>query len=138
MTAPMSRILVGDDQPMLVEACQLVLESAGHTVQSVTDGQQAVTLARQWHPDLVVLDWLMPNLDGLGALAALRATPDTADIPILMMSGSPGAEARALQDGADLFLAKPFDADDLLATVAKALESHGPRPPRMNSPASPP
>jgi DNA-binding response OmpR family regulator len=116
-----SRIIVGNDQPEMVELCQLVLEVAGHTVRTVTDGQKAVALARGWSPDLVVLDWMMPNLDGIGAVAVLRGDAATASIPILMMSGSDGAEEVAMRAGADSFLAKPFGADDLIERVSTIL-----------------
>jgi two-component system OmpR family response regulator len=119
---PISRIIVGNDQPDMVELCQMVLEVAGHTVRTVTDGLKAVALARGWKPDLLVLDWMMPNLDGIGAVGVLRNDAQTRCIPILMMSGSDGAQEVAMRAGADSFLAKPFGADDLLHSVARVLE----------------
>jgi CheY-like chemotaxis protein len=119
---PISRIIVGNDQPDMVELCQMVLEFAGHTVRTVTDGLKAVALARGWKPDLLVLDWMMPNLDGIGAVGVLRSDAQTRRIPILMMSGSDGAQEVAMRAGADSFLAKPFGAEDLLHSVTKVLE----------------
>src|SRR4051812_23434160 len=117
-----SRIIVGNDQPEMVELCKMVLEVAGHTVRTVTDGRKAVDLTRRWKPDLIVLDWMMPNLDGIGAVRILKRDAGTAWIPILMISGSDNAKEVAMNAGADSFLAKPFGAEDLLQSVTNVLE----------------
>lgn len=113
----MARILIANDNEEFLGTCKDVLESAGHSVRAVANGALAVELARQWYPDAIVVDWKMPDTDGTAVIRALRRDLATASIPILMMSGSArGAEA-ALQAGADGFLAKPFNEDQLLAAI---------------------
>jgi CheY-like chemotaxis protein len=120
----MSHILIADDEPDLLEVCTTVLEASGHSVHAVTDGREVLEAARTRAPDLLVVDWVMPNLDGASAIAALRADPRTAKIPAIMMSGSVDAEAKADEVGADAFLAKPFDARELMRQVDTVLGRH--------------
>jgi CheY-like chemotaxis protein len=117
----MARILIGNDEPSLLQLLAEILEGAGHTVQIVADGSEAVQLVKQWRPDVVVLDLVMPKIDGAGAIKALRADPATADIPVLMISGSAHAAAVASQVGAMAFLAKPFTPAELVARVEEVL-----------------
>ena len=90
-------------------------------VEAVADGQKALWLARNWQPDMVVIDWVMPEMDGPTAIALLRADPTTAALPILLMSGTEGADEVAADAGADAFLPKPFHSREFLAAVAKLL-----------------
>jgi DNA-binding response OmpR family regulator len=117
----MARILIVDDEVDLVEACTLALEGEGHAVSSVTDARQALDTARHEHPDLVMLDWLMPGCDGGTVLAQLRADDGIASTPVLVISALPDGAARASAAGADAFLGKPFDADQLNAELAVLL-----------------
>ena len=123
----MAQILVANDNCDLLECCREILEADGHVVQIVADGEKAVQLARTWHPDAVVIDWVMPQSDGPSAIAALRADPATEDIPILLMSGTEQGETTSAEIGADAFLRKPFMAQDLSAAVERLLESTDPR-----------
>jgi two-component system cell cycle response regulator len=113
--------VVNDDQD-LVEICQMVLESAGHHVETMTSGRRALERLRGQPVDLVLLDVVMPDLDGAAVLALVRADPLTRDIPVVLMSALVGAGSIAEEARANAFLAKPFDADTLLATVARVLQ----------------
>jgi CheY-like chemotaxis protein len=117
----MARILVANDNLDLLDCCRAILETDGHEVEAVADGRKAIWLARNWQPDLIVIDWVMPDMDGLTAIALLRADPATAKLPILLMSGTEGADEVAAHAGADAFLRKPFQSDELLAEVARLL-----------------
>ena len=117
----MARILIANDNVDLLDCCRAILEADGHEVEAVADGQKALWLARNWQPDLIVMDWVMPEMDGSTAIGLLRADPTTARLPILLMSGSEGADEIAADAGADAFLRKPFQSDELLAEVARLL-----------------
>lgn len=101
--------------------------SAYFRVLEAPDGQVGLELARRHHPDLILTDVMMPNLDGFGLLACLRADPQTATIPVVMLSARAGEEAAVggLKAGADDYLAKPFSTVELLARVRSNLEMAG-------------
>jgi CheY-like chemotaxis protein len=116
----MARILIANDSFDLLECCRSILEEEGHVVQTVADGREAVRLARDWQPDLVVIDWVMPEVDGPTAIATLRRDPTTSSLRILLMSGTEAGDAAA-QLGADSFLPKPFLLEELLTRVKQLL-----------------
>jgi DNA-binding response OmpR family regulator len=119
----LSRILIVDDEVDLVEACTMALEREGHAVDATTDARQALASARRARPDLVMLDWIMPGADGGAVLSQLRADATTAHTPVLVVSALPDGDTRARSAGADAFLAKPFDADQLRDTVSAVLRT---------------
>jgi CheY-like chemotaxis protein len=119
----MAQILIANDNCDLLECCRAILEADGHEVEIVADGEEAIDLARARHPDAVVIDWVMPRVDGPAAIAALRADASTSGIPILLMSGTEQGEARSAEIGADAFLRKPFLAADLSTAVEHLLEA---------------
>ncbi|MEV6490933.1 SpoIIE family protein phosphatase [Actinoplanes sp. NPDC051633] len=114
-----TRLLVADDNADMRDYLTRLLRSAGHRVDSVADGQAALEAARLHRPDLVVSDVMMPRLDGLQLVAALRADPRTAGTPVLLLSARAGEEAsiEGLEAGADDYLVKPFSSAELLARV---------------------
>ena len=101
-----------------------LLQASGYEVSGVTDGHQALQAIRSHIPDLVVSDVMMPRLDGLQLLAALRSDPRTAALPVLLLSARAGQEASidGLLAGADDYLVKPFAAAELLARVRANVE----------------
>lgn len=118
------RVLVVDDEEHLAEAVARVLERRGSDVHQVHDGVAAVDAARRLRPDLMVLDYELPEMDGLEVIEALRADPDTAGIPILLCTSSKVSVADMRR--ADGFLAKPFGESLLCEMVERVLRS-GPR-----------
>jgi two-component system response regulator MprA len=116
-----ARILIVDDEADLVEVCTMALEAKGHSVAGITQPKLALVSAKREQPEVVVLDWVMPGCDGGAVLAMLRADCVTATTPVVLMSALPDGAARAHAAGADAFLPKPFDADQLAHIVAQVL-----------------
>jgi PAS domain S-box-containing protein len=117
------RVLVADDNTDMREYLARLLRTAGYQVTTVADGQAALDAVRAGAPDLVISDVMMPRLDGLGLVAALRADVRTAAVPALLLSARAGQEAsiEGLLAGADDYLVKPFSAVELLARVRSNL-----------------
>jgi DNA-binding response OmpR family regulator len=118
------RILVVDDDPGIRAICREVLESSGYTVRDVSSGQQARSEVHRFKPDLVMLDVMMPGLDGFQTAEGLRAEPATSMVPIIFLSakGETADKVRAFRLGAEDYVVKPFIAAELVARVRKALE----------------
>ena len=113
------RILIVDDEPAVADLIEAVLKEEGYVVAVARDGPQGLVLARDWLPDLILRDGMLPGVDGATAIRRLKAQPVTADIPIVAMSAGRNIRAHTGElDGADGALAKPFDIDALLAQVA--------------------
>jgi DNA-binding response OmpR family regulator len=113
-----SRILIVDDEPSVADLIEAVLVGEGYTVAIARDGAQGLLLARDWNPDLILMDVMLPGVDGGTAIRRLKSDPATAEIPIVAMSA--GRTIRRQSDElseADAALAKPFDIDALLAQV---------------------
>ena len=115
----MARILVVDDSPDVRLALATILEDAGHDVVEAEDGDQVFDLAVSESPNLVLLDVMMPNLDGIETCRRLKSNPETADIPVLMITSSdtPATVARAFEAGCDDFMTKPLNEKMLVAKI---------------------
>jgi DNA-binding response OmpR family regulator len=111
------RILIVDDESDVQELVRLVLEMSGYVVSSAGNGKEALEKIQALRPDLVVLDLMMPGLDGWGVLENLRRTADPPPVVIL----SAIARVRTQPPGAVGFVAKPFEIKELLRTCAHAL-----------------
>ena len=114
------RILVVDDAPDIVHAVRLYLEMEGFTVYSASDGRQAVDVVRSKLPDLVVLDVMMPELDGLSALKLIR---EISNIPVILLTvrNEEDMKVRGLRLGADDYVTKPFSQRELLGRIQAVL-----------------
>ncbi|NOK12885.1 ATP-binding protein [Corallococcus exercitus] len=123
LAPPRARILLVDDNRDMRDYIQRVL-SPEYEVEAVTDGLKGLESALARPPDLVLSDVMMPKLDGMGLLRALRAAPTTRELPILLLSAKAGEEAtvQGLTSGADDYLVKPFSAGELLARIASNLK----------------
>ena len=121
--SPPPRVLLADDNADMREYLHRLLRS-GYQVTAVADGLTALDAVRASAPDLVISDVMMPGLDGLALVAALRSDPRTADVPVLLLSARAGQEAsiEGLEAGADDYLVKPFSAAELLARVRANVE----------------
>lgn len=112
-------VLVADDRPDNVELVRDLLTMEGYQVLTAYNGQEALEKILENLPDLVLLDLDMPLMDGYEVCAQIKATPSTADIPVLMLTAwnAPHQRVKGLQLGADDYLAKPFDYRELLARI---------------------
>lgn len=124
----MSHIVAADDDPDVRSVVERVLTRAGHTVDMCSDGGELVAEVRSQHPDAVVTDNEMPVMTGLQARAELLTTPETADIPVVMATGSVTSEeaAETLQEG-DRIVRKPFRPSELRDAVQDVLTHRHPR-----------
>lgn len=113
-------ILVCDDDPNLRELVRAVLGSRYRFVEAA-DGTEALELARDDRPSLIVLDVMLPGLSGIEVLEELRASDDLKDIPVVVITAWSHAEIDVQVAGADRFVSKPFDPDDLTAAVEELL-----------------
>ena len=116
-------LLVADDDEDILTLVQLRLSRSGYEVIVARDGEAALRLARERHPDLVVLDWMMPKASGLEVLRAIRGSSDTAEIPVVLLTAR-ASEAdiqEGLDAGADDYIAKPFSPQELAARVQSIL-----------------
>ncbi|HIK37632.1 MAG: response regulator transcription factor [Geminocystis sp.] len=118
----MSRILVIDDDPAITELVSINLEMAGYTPIRAEDGIKGQALAVQTQPDLIILDIMLPKVDGLTVCQRLRRDERTAHIPVLMLTalGQTQDKVEGFNAGADDYLTKPFEVEEMLARV-KAL-----------------
>ncbi|MBO0678391.1 SpoIIE family protein phosphatase [Mycolicibacterium sp. S2-37] len=123
-TVAPAHILIADDNADMRDYLTSLLSASGYRVSAVSDGQQALETIRAEEPDLVISDVMMPRVDGLELLAALRTDSRTAALPVLLLSARAGQEAsiEGLAAGADDYLVKPFAAAELLARVRANVE----------------
>jgi DNA-binding response OmpR family regulator len=115
------RILVVDDDPDILEFLQIILEEEGYAVVTSDKGEYLEQLHNGGLPHLILVDVLLSGKDGREIVKYLKSLQETKHIPIIMFSAHPSAEETARQAGADDFLAKPFNIDDLLAKIAPYL-----------------
>jgi len=125
--APKKKILLVDDEAAIVHSLRYNLEKNGYAVTTAGDGRTAVTLAQSEHPDLVVLDIMLPLLDGIEACKEIRKT---SSVPIIMLTARHEAESRieGLQIGADDYVAKPFEPRELVLRIGNILKRAAPAP----------
>ncbi len=120
-TGSPARLLVVDDEPALRDALESSLAFEGYEVITATDGYEALDAVEREHPDLVLLDIMMPRMDGLTTVRRMRSRGDTAPVLMLTARDAVGDRVTGLDVGADDYLAKPFELDELLARVRALL-----------------
>jgi DNA-binding response OmpR family regulator len=114
-------VLCADDDADILALLAIRLERAGFRVAQAVDGEQALSLARELRPDVLVLDVMMPRLSGTEVLGALRSDESTAGLPVVLLSARAQETdvERGLDAGADAYLAKPFQAPELIEVVGR-------------------
>jgi DNA-binding response OmpR family regulator len=119
----MARVLLIEDEPSLARLVQLIVELKGHEVIVADDGSRGFDAARQHDPDAILLDLMMPIMDGFAALQALRDDERTSHIPVVVLSAiaKDTAERRCYDLGASAVVPKPFDTDELVVRLEAAL-----------------
>jgi two-component system, OmpR family, phosphate regulon response regulator PhoB len=119
------RILVVEDVPVVLTVLRMRLEAEGFAVVTARDGVEAIEQARLTHPDLMLLDLMLPRLSGERVCQALRADPATRSLPIVVVSARIGEteRLRALAAGADAFVSKPYDVSQLIGEIRARLAS---------------
>ena len=118
-----NRILIVDDEPDIVEALQTRLEQESFECLTAYDGNGGLELARGQKPDLIILDIMLPNLDGYKVCRLLKFQKEFKRIPIIMLTARDRAEDRLLgeQTGVDYYMTKPFSMDKLVAKIKQFL-----------------
>lgn len=116
-------ILIADDDPLLVKLVEYRMSARGYRVIAAADGETALALSAEEHPDLIVLDAMMPSLDGFEVLRRLKKAPATRDIPVLMLTARKREHdiVAALSLGARDFLSKPFSPEELALRIGNIL-----------------
>lgn len=117
------KVLIVDDEPHMLRVTELSLRKGGYELVIGRNGREAIALATREKPDLIVMDVNMPELDGLAALQQLKAAPDTAAIPVIMLTvrGHALTRQQAEESGSAVFLTKPFSPTQLLLEARRIL-----------------
>ncbi len=118
------KILVVDDEPTIVRLMEFILARQGHEMIVAVNGEEALEKIQSQHPDLVLLDIMMPRIDGYEVAQRLRADPATAALPIIMLSAKAQDEdiRKGVEVGVDEYVTKPFTPDHLVQVVTKYLD----------------
>lgn len=122
---PRGRVLVVDDEPDLIRILQFGLESAGYVVESASDGQEGLKKAREVKPDIILLDLMLPKLDGYKICRLLKFDERYKQVPIIILSArtQEGDQALALEMGANRFVTKPYDFAEILGHIEALLKT---------------
>lgn len=116
-------VLVVDDEDMTRNLLRLMLERDGFVIIEAEDGLRALEVAQEAKPDLIIMDVMMPNMDGFSACQALRSRPEMADLPIILLSARTQVEAKnaGLNAGANRYMTKPISKPELLQVIQELL-----------------
>jgi two-component system, OmpR family, alkaline phosphatase synthesis response regulator PhoP len=121
----MAKLIIAEDSAHMLRLLEMTLRKGGHTWTACNDGAEVLTAAAAGVPDLFILDVIMPVMDGLSALTALKADPATAAVPVIMLTarGQSLTRQQAEESGAALFLTKPFSPTELLGAIESLTKS---------------
>ena len=125
----MKRILIVDDEPDVIQILSVRLKAAGYEIQTAVNGEDALQKIAQKHPDLVILDAVMPKMDGFAVYKQLRTQKETAHIPVIVLTARGKMEDTFQILGVNEFMMKPFDLNKLLAAIERLLKVSAPAQP---------
>lgn len=119
------KVLIVDDEPNIVVSLEFLLKQVGYETEVARDGQAALDAAKAFSPDLVLLDVMLPGIDGYEVLRAIRSRSENSGMKVILLTarGREVDRLKGLDLGADLYFTKPFSTRDLVAAVANCLES---------------
>ena len=125
MNAAVKTILIADDDEDLRLLVQVTLENPTYRILTAADGSKALNAAQQYRPDLLILDWMMPGLNGCEVIAQLRQNPETVTIPVVMLTAKDGLEPQEQLASLALagYLVKPFSPLELIKKVQEVLDT---------------
>ena len=114
-------VLIIEDEKLIIVSTQMVLESVGFRVESATDGEEGIRKARDLRPDLILLDIMMPGIDGWETLKRLKRDPETQGVPVVIFTAREHARGhqKSAEMGAAGYFKKPFEPDELIDLVEK-------------------
>lgn len=118
------KILIAEDEPNIVISLEFLMEQSGYEISTVTDGEEALRMAREFRPDLLLLDIMLPLRNGFEVCQLIREAPELNSIRIVMLTakGRDTEIAKGLALGADAYITKPFATKELLDTIKRLLE----------------
>jgi len=118
------RVLLVDDEPHILTALEFLVETAGYQVRKAREGKEALRLAKDFLPDIIVLDVMMPGMDGFEVAKHIRQMPELEDARIVFLTakGTMQDRAQGYSSGGEVYLTKPFDNDQLLTIINEVLE----------------
>lgn len=119
----MAKVLIVDDSPAQVLSLRKLIEDWGHETLTATDGDRALEIAREEHPDIILMDVVMPGMNGFQVTRKLSKDQHTRDIPVIFVSNRNGEADRVwgMRQGAIAYVTKPVDPDDLLSAISDAI-----------------
>ena len=123
-----SSILIVEDEPAQLEMLAYNVEAEGFRVLKAPDGEEGVLLAEEEQPDLIILDWMLPNISGIEVCRQIKRKPQTRSIPIIMLTarGQEEDRVRGLDTGADDYVVKPYSVSELMARVRAIIRRRNP------------
>lgn len=120
------KVLIMDDEPDILDAMALILDDFGYGVKTSTTGSNVFEMVDVFQPDVVLIDVLMAGQDGRDICKTLKASDQTKNLPVIMVSAHPTVKESVFAAGADDFVAKPFDIHDLVETIQKHTTNKSP------------
>jgi CheY-like chemotaxis protein len=123
-------ILIVDDEFGVLEVLEFILSDAGYTVVSAVNGQDALARLKETMPDLVIVDFMMPILDGNGVIKAIRSDDKLRNVPIILASALPEQTIRQRCEGYNTFLRKPYRTEQLMEEISKLIAQSDGRSPK--------
>lgn len=120
----MKRILIVDDDEAILDAISIAITSEGYKVETLTEGDNTLARARDFKPNLILLDFLLSGKDGSEIVKDIKNDNTLKDVPVIIFSAHPSARETALGSGADEYLAKPFDIDHLFKLINRLIKDN--------------